>query len=347
MNGAEMPCRTLVGCAALLVVSLCLHLGCGGATPASPAAARTSSTLDSRVQQVVREELDQAVAQWRPEAGLAVVIDPVSGNVLAIQGREGTRDEPWLARDRAYVTGSTLKPLTIAAAIDQAAIDPDGRVDCRPRSYGADTLSDANAGACKGEFPLADEIMVSSNVGTARVFDTLGPERLAWWLRRIHVGDPPGQLPTIADRSSVQAAAFGIGALAKATALQMVGAYAAVFNGGEYVAPTFTVNIPRRQRVLQSQTAARIVSMLEQAVASDAGTGKLGRVSGMRVAGKTGTADIEGEKTYASFVGTVLDREPRFVALIGLVAPREGATGASAAAPTFARMAARIVVPKR
>jgi cell division protein FtsI (penicillin-binding protein 3) len=85
--------------------------------------------------------------------------------------------------------------------------------------------------------------------------------------------------------------------------------------------------------------------MLEAAVGEE-GTGKLARVPGLRVAGKTGTAEFRdgdaGERTYASFVGTVLDREPRFVALVGLVGPREGGTGPSAAAPTFARIVAAL-----
>jgi cell division protein FtsI/penicillin-binding protein 2 len=75
---------------------------------------------------------------------------------------------------------------------------------------------------------------------------------------------------------------------------------------------------------------------------SEIGTGKLARIKGMRVAGKSGTSNADGH-VYASFVGTVLDREPQFVALVGLEGPREGGSGPNAAAPVFARIARRIL----
>ena len=89
-----------------------------------------------------------------------------------------------------------------------------------------------------------------------------------------------------------------------------------------------------------------MVSMLENAVAGD-GTGAAARVPGARVAGKTGTADLAGETGqqmyYASFVGSVLDREPRFVALVGLEVPAARGSGPQSAAPAWARLARRIL----
>jgi cell division protein FtsI/penicillin-binding protein 2 len=82
--------------------------------------------------------------------------------------------------------------------------------------------------------------------------------------------------------------------------------------------------------------------MLENAVSSAPGTGRNARVQGLRVAGKTGTADLGDGHTYASFVGTVLDRQPRRVVLVGLEAPQNDGNGATAAAPVFARIARRL-----
>jgi cell division protein FtsI (penicillin-binding protein 3) len=123
----------------------------------------------------------------------------------------------------------------------------------------------------------------------------------------------------------------------------MAAAYAAIFNDGVYIRPTLTNASSRPERVLRSATAKTMVTMLEMGVANDLGTGKLARIAGVRVAGKTGTADLGGDRDYASFVGRVLDREPRVVVLVGLEAPAEDGTGSTAAAPVFARIARRLI----
>jgi cell division protein FtsI (penicillin-binding protein 3) len=88
-----------------------------------------------------------------------------------------------------------------------------------------------------------------------------------------------------------------------------------------------------------------VIAMLEETVAGDPATGKLARVAGVRVAGKTGTGEFSSpggdDSVYASFVGIVPAEHPRFVILVGLESPRGGASGGTAAAPVFARIAAR------
>jgi cell division protein FtsI (penicillin-binding protein 3) len=122
----------------------------------------------------------------------------------------------------------------------------------------------------------------------------------------------------------------------------MAAAYATIFNDGVYVSPSYDSRSPAGVRVLQQSTARALVQMLEGAVAGE-GTGKAARIAGVRVAGKTGTAETDAKVYYASFVGSVLDREPRFVALVGLEVLEGKATGASAAAPAWARLASRIL----
>jgi cell division protein FtsI (penicillin-binding protein 3) len=87
-------------------------------------------------------------------------------------------------------------------------------------------------------------------------------------------------------------------------------------------------------------------AMLEGAVTSDRGSGRLARVDGVRVAGKTGTGELSDDRTYASFVGTILDRPSPLVILVGLEEPNRGGSGPSAAAPTFARIAKRLSTAK-
>jgi cell division protein FtsI/penicillin-binding protein 2 len=330
-----------------LLIALAVLSACTRSTVPVGYEERSASTLDPRVQSVVRAELDRAVAEWKPTAALAVVLEAKTGAILAMEGRDEGRDAPTLAATRAYLTGSTFKTLTVAAALDRHAVTPESRVGCATREYGKVAIYDGDHYACHGTISVGEVITLSSNVGASRVLDAMGLEALMSWVRRAHVGEPPGQLPAVADGASIEAGLFAGGELAAATVtpLQLAAAYAAIVNGGEYVRPTFTRAPASPERLLRADTAATVVGLLEAAV-GDGGTGKLARVPGLRVAGKTGTAELRdrdgGESIYASFVGTVLDREPRYVALVGLVAPREGGTGPKAAAPAFARIAAAL-----
>ncbi len=321
-----------------------LLLGCTSAD--KPAAVTPSSktsvvpTLDPRVQSIAREEIDAAVAKWKPSAAVVIVLEAKTGAILAAEGRDGTRDDGSIATARTFVTGSTLKTFVIAAALEEKTIAPDAKVDCATRKYDAGELHDASP---HGMLSIPEMLAVSSNVGAARVYDTLGLERLYKWFRLFHFDDPPSHLPVVTDGASLKAAAFASGELAEATPMQMAAAYAAIVNGGSYVPPSSTRGPVVSQRVLREETVATVMTMLEGVVTSDIGTGKLARIEGHRVAGKTGTGEHHGNY-YGSFVGTVLDAKTPFVVLVGLELPQaSGYTGASAAAPTFARIAQRIV----
>ncbi len=329
--------------AALLAVPL---VGCASTTgpkvaPEIPAPdPRVAPALDPRIDAVAREELDAAVARWAPTTAVAIVLEARTGAILAAQGRDGTRSDGAIATTRAFVTGSTLKPLTVAAALEENTVTPDTTVDCATRAYGT---SELRAVVPRGGLSVADVVVVSSNVGMSRVYDGLGLARVYTWLHRFHVDEPPARVPDVFDEKSLDAARLAMGGLAATTPMQMAAAYAAIFNGGSFVAPSTTRGPVAPERVLSASTAAAVTSMLERAVASEIGTGALARVEGHRVAGKTGTADHEGQ-WYGSFVGTVLDAKIPFVVLVGFVTPRSsGYTGGTIAAPTFARIARRIV----
>ncbi|MGZ3422218.1 MAG: penicillin-binding transpeptidase domain-containing protein [Polyangiales bacterium] len=323
-----------------LILSIML-LGCASSaqpTTSPPAAAKAVSTLDPRVQRIVREELDRAVAEWKSSKSVAIAIEPSTGAILAVEGRDGTHDDPSMATVHTFVTGSTLKTITFAAALEEKTIAPDAKLDCATRLYGTHELHDASP---HGVMSLSEVLATSSNVGTSRVYDTLGLDRLYTYLRRFHFDDGPSHLPTVTDGASIQAAELAVGELAEATPMQMAAAYAAIVNGGSYIAPTTTRGSVAKERVLGEGTVKTIMAMLEGVVTS--GTGKLARIEGHRVAGKTGTGDHHGQY-YGSFVGTVLDAKTPFVVLVGFELPQSsGYTGASAAAPVFARIATRIL----
>jgi cell division protein FtsI (penicillin-binding protein 3) len=327
------------------ILPVCLAVVACGAPGAPPVPPPTASPFDARIQHIAGEELDRIVAEWSPSRAVAVVLDPKTGEVLAMDGRVRRRKESALASTHAWVTGSTLKTLTLAAALEERTITLDQRFGCGKRVIGSEIFHDASEAPCD-TLDAAGVLARSSNVGTSYVFDTLGSARLRPWLVKLHVGDPPGELPTIDDDRSLRAVEFASGEVAKATPLQMAAAYGALFNDGVYTAPSFDHHPSVRTRVLSETTAHTLVQMLEEAVSGD-GTGKGARIAGARVAGKTGTADATeeagAEVYYASFVGSVLDREPRLVALVGLEVPEVKATGATAAAPAWAKLAARIL----
>ena len=188
-------------------------------------------------------------------------------------------------------------------------------------------------------------LAISTNVGFSRVFDRLGGDRLGRWLRRFHFGAVPA---AIEDRS-YEGAMIAIGGTITATPLQMAAAYAALANGGAYVEPTLSRRVapPARETIVRPETARTVIGMLEAAVNGERATGKDARIAGARVAGKTGTASWDlpggGQGRYASFIGIVPADRPRFVILVGVEGPREEGTGGTAAAPAFARVAARAI----
>ena len=342
--GRSDAMHTAKVCLLPVVVSIA---ACGAAPTAAPVQPTAAASVPSRsrIQQIASEELDSAVRAWGGTRGVVVVVDPHTGAVLAAEGREHGKSDATLASERAWVTGSTLKPITIAAALDAGTITLDQRFSCGERHYGAKLLHDAHEGPC-APLDARGVVAQSSNVGVSYVFDTLGSAKLTAWLRALHVGDAPGVLPPIDDDNTVRAASFAGGELAEATPLQMARAYAAIFNDGVYMAPSAAGGAVAT-RVMKPETARTVVSMLENAVAGD-GTGKRARIAGARVAGKTGTADVEGEKDeyYVSFVGSVLDREPAFVSLFGLVGPDDKVSGPETAAPAWQKLASRILAER-
>jgi beta-lactamase regulating signal transducer with metallopeptidase domain len=323
---------------------------------APPLAVASASTIDPRLQQIADEELERTLAEWQAVAGTVVVLDPATGEILANAGRaHGARAD--VAVQRAYVTGSTLKAITLAAALDEGVVTPSDRFDCEngAHAYGARTLHDADA---NGVLSVPEMLAVSSNVGFAKVFDRLGGDRLGRWLRRFHFGVAPalsgaaaGEMPARVEDGSFDGALVAIGEAMTASPLQVAAAYATFADDGAYIAPTLVprAGIPPREQVVKADTARKVVAMLEGAVSGERATGKEARLAGVRVAGKTGTAEWTlpgaGQGRYVSFVGIVPADRPRFVILVGVEAPREGGTGGNVAAPAFARVASRALQP--
>jgi len=304
------------------------------AAPPAPSETTESATIDLRIQKIADEEIAKLDKDWAPCAAIVLVMDPQTGAVLAASHRGGTEANAQLAASRPIVPGSIVKPLVIAAALEEGAIAPTDQFDTSPQPLS--TIADDKP---HGTLDVGGILAVSSNVGMTKVFDKLGGAKLAQWTKKLHFASAPA---TIADGPS--GAPYAIGAKLASTPLEMAAAYAMLANGGVYHAPTFVPARTDGEHILRPETAREVLDLLE-GVTGDKGTGKAARVAGVRVAGKTGTAQLgKGPNDYyASFVGTAPIDHPRYVIFVGAETPRDSGSGGQVAAPVFARIMTRLL----
>jgi cell division protein FtsI (penicillin-binding protein 3) len=344
--------------------------------PAPRRGARVELTLDATLQQVTEDELNAAVIARQAAAGVAIVMDPSTGEILALANvprfdpnnvGQFTADH-WRNRAAAdtYEPGSTFKGVLAAAAIEAGVVRPDDRIFCENGSYtvGKRVVHDHEP---YGWFTFADVIKHSSNIGAAKVGERLGVARLSTAIRAFGFGavthiDLPGEVPGLVRpaeqwaRIHLVTTSFGQGI--SVTPLQLLRAYAAIANGGKLmrpyvvrrlVSPDGAVLHENQPEVvgepISAHTAATVTDMLRGVV--DGGTGTQARIDGIPVAGKTGTAQKVDGKTgrysararMSSFIGFLPADAPRFVILVVIDSPRTATYGGLVAAPVFRRIA--------
>jgi cell division protein FtsI (penicillin-binding protein 3) len=318
-------------------------------------------SIDKRIQYLTYRELKSAMQRYGARAATAIVLDAQSGEVLALvnqpafnpNNRANLRSA--LFRNRAvtdvFEPGSTMKPFTIAVALESGLFDYNSKIDTTPGRFqvGSKIIHDERN---YGLLTLGQVIEKSSNVGAARIAMALDKERMWSMFRNVGFGEATGsQLPgessgllnlpsrwVPTDQAHV---AFGYGI--SVTALQLARAYTALANDG-VVMP---ITLLRRDRavhgvrVMSAATARHIRDMLELAV-SDAGTGTEAQVQHYRVAGKTGTVhkliagDYAEDRYVASFAGMAPASHPRLVMVVTVDDPSGSAHfGGQVAAPVF------------
>lgn len=319
----------------LVTVSVLASVACvetGNSTTLKESSARSPTSgdpgRDERLQRIADEEARRTRGEWGAERVAIVVLDPSTGALLA-----NSDDAP----GKAIVPASTLKPITVAAALDAEAISPEQRFDCGSgtRNYGSLVLRDAGS---YGSLNAAEVLAVSSNIGVSRIFDALGGERLGDGLRRFRLA-PPAEIPSASFRGAIIAMGEGI----TSTPVAMAAAYGVLANEGVLVK---TGSAP--ERVIKASTAKTVLTMLEGAVSGDRATGKAAAIAGARVGGKTGTSDdadceacAQGGGRFVSFVGIVPIDAPRWVIYVGVGKPNKPGSGGTIAAPAFSRVATR------
>lgn len=320
-------------------------------------------SIDRRLQYIAYRELQAAVAQYHAKSASMVVLDPHTGEVLAMvnqpsfnpNNRSNLDADHY--RNRAVTDvvepGSSFKPFIMAAALEAKAIPLDLVIDTNPGWYKLQghVVRDIHN---YGRLTLTDILRVSSNVGTSRIALQTNPQTLWETLKGFGMGEItnsgfPGERQGYLgyyshwrplDRATL---AFGYGV--SVTALQLAKAYAILAADGV----TYPITFVRRddsvtgQRVISEDTAQRVRRMLEQVVA--AGTGTRAAVAGYTVAGKTGTARKStggsyAQKNYLSvFAGMIPAKDPRLVGVVVVNEPQGGHYyGGEVAAPVFSRV---------
>ncbi len=323
-------------------------------------------SLDRRVQYLAYRELKAAVQAHHARAGSAIVLDARTGEVLAMVNEPDFNPnnraqlQSSLFRNRAvtdlFEPGSTLKPFTIAVALESGKFSPDTLIDTTPGvvRIGNKMIRDVHN---HGLLTVRGVIEKSSNVGASKIALALNKRNMWNMLRRFDFGETtesrlPGEAAGLLhppsswvplDQASV---AFGYGI--SITPLQLARAYAALANGGRLLPVTLLRREGKVQgtRVLAPEIVRQIREMLELAV-SDAGTGMAAQVADYRVAGKTGTvrkltaSGYSDEHYVAWFAGFAPASHPRLVMVVMVDSPaRGGYFGGQVAAPVFGRVMA-------
>ena len=341
-------------------------------------------TIERDIQFAVEQALGSALARTGAAHGTALVLEPHSGDVLAMANwppldpTAFSRVEPGLLRNRAvqdaYEPGSVNKVVTAAAAIETGLADPGEKLRIPDRYRIADKMFRDFEPHPLWRITYAEALARSSNVGTIEVAQRVGKQRLYAMLRRFGLGqktnigfpgESPGILLPMNDWYSTSMGTIPIGQGIAVTPLQIARVYGTLANDGVSVRARLVRSVvdgngevvqrsptdPRR--VISSATAAQIRAMLVGVV--EQGTGRNARIPGYLIGGKTGTArkPLEGARGYSrdlvtTFVGMVPADAPRFVVAVTLDTPAQR-TSSATAAPVFKEIVefvlARMKVP--
>ena len=323
-------------------------------------------SLDRRIQYLAYRELKAAVSRHKARAGSAVVLDVRSGEVLAMvnqpafnpNNRSSLHSNHY--RNRAvtdvFEPGSTVKPFTIAAALESGRFRSNSPIDTSPGrlQLAGFTIRDIRD---YGKIDVATVIQKSSNVGASRIALALEPQRLWETFSSVGFGfdsgsgfpgESGGLLNHFYDWREVDRATLSYGYGLSVTPLQLAQAYAVLADDGHLRPISFLkleeAQIPEGTVAMKPGTAAKVRAMLEQVV-QPGGTGTLAKVPGYRVAGKTGTVRKAGvggykEERYLSvFAGMAPVSRPRLAIVVMIDDPDSGEYyGGKVAAPVFANV---------
>lgn len=323
-------------------------------------------SIDLRLQYTAYRELKEAVNKFQAASGSVVLLDVRTGEVLAMANQPSfnPNDRGQLnsdaLRNRAVTDlvepGSTMKPLTVLAALESGKYVPETVIDTNPGyiRVGRKTFYDHRN---YGVIDLTTLLMKSSQVGTTKIALDLEPEHIREMFARVGIGESPGtgfpgetpgSLPDHRRWRPVERANFAFGHGLSASALQIAQAYAVLANNGIKKPVTLlkTEAVPEGVQVVDAELVAKLRTMMTS-VTGSGGTATRAAIPAYEVAGKTGTVHKVGKNGYEKnryvgmFAGMVPADNPRLVAVVVINDPKGGKYfGGEVAAPVFGNVVA-------
>jgi len=335
-------------------------------------------TIDQVIQHTAEQELEKAMAEFRPQAGVIIVSRPKTGEIIAMSSRP-TFDPTSMdaasadARRNRCISdvaepGSTFKIVVCSGALNEGIVSLSDQFDCERGAfmYAGRVLHDAHP---YGVLSVEEILFHSSNIGAAKVGLRMGPARLYQYIRRYGFGHKtgialPGEVSGIAHPlarwNGLSITRIPMGHEVAVTPLQMLMALNTIANGGTLMKPMIVKSVvdsdgtpifqyePQQIGQVITPRAAMLMTTALRRVVSPEGTAPKAAVTGYDVAGKTGTAQkIENgqyvRKYYSSFIGYFPAANPEVSILVSLDEPTEGAYyGGSVAGPVFRAVAEKV-----
>lgn len=321
-------------------------------------------SIDSKIQYIAFSQLKEAVEKHNAKAGGIVVLDAKTGEVLALANLPtydpnnrsvltGAQLRNRVMTDT-FEPGSTLKPFTVALALDTKLITPSSTFETAPgrMTIGTATISDSHA---HGLLTVSQIIQKSSNIGTAKIALQMPPQEMWELFTATGFGQQPkfgfpgavaGRVRPYKSWRPIEQATMSYGHGISVSLIQLARAYTIFARDGDVIPLSFQKldQAPIGQRVISEKTAREMRAMLETVVSPD-GTAPKAQVPGYRVGGKTGTAyKIVGGKYVrnyvASFVGFAPASDPRIIIAVMIDEPTGAHYGGDVAAPVFSAVAA-------
>ncbi len=328
-------------------------------------------TIDRVIQYLLEQKLQNGIQEYGAESGMAAVMDPKTGNILAMASFPSFDEQSYWEYDASayknpfitdtYEPGSTFKPLVMSAGLDAGVINPTTKcticsAPVQVGDYAIHTWDDKY-------FPnttMIDVMQHSDNTGMVFVSEKLGIDKMLSYLQKFGIWQTTGVdlqgefSPDLKPKNQwypIDVATMSFGQGIAVTPMQLLDAFSAIANNGVRMAPhvVSSIQTPDGQTIpiapqavdtpISEQTAKVMTEILVNAV--DNGEAKWARLHGFRIAGKTGTASIpvnghyDTSKTIASFIGFAPAEDPKFTMLVILTKPTTSIYGAETAAPIW------------
>jgi cell division protein FtsI/penicillin-binding protein 2 len=335
-------------------------------------------TIDQMVQHIAEQELEKAMAEFKPQAGVIIVSRPKTGEILAMSSRptfDPTNMDAASADDRrnrcisdVAEPGSTFKIVVCSGALNEGIVTLNDQFDCENGAfmYAGRILHDAHP---FGVLSVEEILFHSSNIGAAKVALRMGPVRLADYIHRYGFGhktgiELPGEVSGIAHPlakwNNLSITRIPMGHEIAVTPIQMLMAMNAIANNGVRMKPLIVRSIvdtdgttifqyrPEQVGQVVTPRACQLMTAALRKVVSPEGTAPKAALEGFDVAGKTGTAQkVENgqyvSKYYSSFIGYFPASNPEISILVSLDDPSGGAFyGGSVAGPVFRAVAEKV-----